>query len=611
MSWRARRAWAMAWRRLAGAAASLTLGACMATPSAPPAAPGELAVGEAREVDLYTTRLDVKDFEEVVTKADILAMPKAVRERLWLYDLDLIGRSGTPRLIDHAMAQIRAMDLHDPALSTAERNMIRLLTMTPDTADLSRTRMSELLDISPKIGFAAAEVLADAAGLGVEDPFLSNAAVTASLVDGVIGTHPNARWRPGKVTADHPDGRYPVPRGHLPVTLEDAASDMASLAHRFGPVDTPGAYHPGFLVGMTHAKVLDDDFRMTIKASTNALPFKGLDLSRAVRANVSSVGKDGASLFDFNDPDWIRIEGLVPNVTVDRMDFQILEYPEALGASTSPSPAPWGDSPVWLAPPWTLERVVAQAGLVAFAGRDYARDFYLEDPDTPLFTVRIDDGWMALSTAGNLGAPPPPMYLWDLMAEVAQVRLHDGPDPDHPAEDRIPEGQANVRFALHDVPVGVTAAQIEAAIRTNLEEDPSALVGAASSLLGQASGVPDIYYFRPREDGAGGTEDSGLGENPGDWLLYVTPQDVAEEAPDAAPETRRVYAHEGFFADAELTTKLSAPTPLAGDTAHEKLRVAPGDVLFCGDDTEGRRYRLDILPKPSRSHVRVRVTRVQ
>jgi hypothetical protein len=346
--------------------------------------------------------------------------------------------------------------------------------------------------------------------------------------------------------------------------------------------------------------VLSDDFKMILRASTNALPFKGVDLTNASMGGVASIGKDSGQLFDFSDPDWLRIEGLNPEVIVERMAFQILEYPALLPPSTSPLPAPWGDSPVWLAPPWTLERVVAGAGFNAFASRQYAREYWIKDPSEPLFTLSIEDGWMGVETLANLGSPPPPMYLWDLMLEVAQVRLHDGPDPAHPEVDALPEGTADTRFTLTDVPIGVTTEAISEAIRRNLEEDPSGLVSAASSLLDQSSGAPDFYYYQPRR--------SAAAEVQGDWLYYITADDIPVDATGAPLRDPARYTTPGFFADAPLTQKVSSTAPVEGDASHEKVRVAPGDVLYATDDS-GSVFRIEVLAKPSPARLRLSITR--
>ena len=176
--------------------------------SAPDTSP--LALGESRVVELYALRLDVRDYEQTLTKADILALPKSLQDELWLLDLDLTGGSGSPLLMDNALHAIAQLDLDDASLSQAEKNMVRILQMTPDTASLEGTPLAELLNLAPKVGISPAQVLADSMGVGVESAFMRPWALTEALVEGLVATHPNAQTRPGPVSEDCPDGRIPV-----------------------------------------------------------------------------------------------------------------------------------------------------------------------------------------------------------------------------------------------------------------------------------------------------------------------------------------------------------------------------------------------------------------
>ena len=130
----------------------------------------------------------------------------------------------------------------------------------------------------------------------------------------MISTHPNTRTRPGPVTDEHPDGIYPVARGALPVTLGDVASDFANIGERFGPYARDGVTHPGFVSGETRASVLTEDFALTVRANANALPYKGIDLTDGSSASVNSVRSQIQALFDFDDPNWLRVEGLVQGI---------------------------------------------------------------------------------------------------------------------------------------------------------------------------------------------------------------------------------------------------------------------------------------------------------
>lgn len=570
---------------------SLVLG-CVEPPPLAPSGQGELPVGERREVVMTYLRFDVKSVEKVITKDDILHLPKTTRENLWLLDLDLTAE-GNPKLFDNSLTAIKALDVDDETLPQPVRNMVKLLTMSPSTADLTRTSMEPLVSLSPKIGIAPGKLLADCMGIATSDPFLTNDRVQTSLLDNVVSTHPNARYRRGKMDAEHPDGRYPVAPGHLPVTLEDAASDMASLAERFGEYWQDGVYHPGFVVGPIHSQLLLPTFQMKVKASANALPLKGLDATDVSIANVTSIASEADRLFDFNDPEWLVIDGMNPStVKVDEVTIQVVDDPRFFAAAGSPLPFPQGGNPGWESPRWTLEHVVLDAAFHMFDGLAYHEDVYVGPSPAPLAVVDVLDGWLQITTLGNIATPPPGMYVWDLIGEVAQVRMHDG---------GLKEGDASVRFTLTDVPVGLTVDQIKDAVKRNLEEDPSGLVATANELFDQTSGAADFFYLQPRKDAPPDLQ--------GDYLFFVAPGDIPK-APDGQPRRPYSYAHPGFFADEGLTDKRSGVFPLDADTDHEKLRVSEGDVLYFEDDA-GSLFRLDVGQKPSKGKLKLGIERLR
>ncbi len=568
---------------------------CVEVPVIDTTTPEPLMIGESRELTLHALRLQVSSYEQVLTRADLLALPQDVRRRLWLYDLDLRGEAGEERLIDNALARIRGLDATDPTLGDAERNMVRLLNMTPANADLTGTPLALLLSLAPQVGIAAQEVLAESMGIEVGEPFLGGEALASAVVEGVISSHPNARLRPTPVTADHPTGLLPVAPGHLPVTLEDVVSDLQTLATTFGPIQQGGETHPGFMTGTTKASLLQPEFHMVVRANANALPYKGVDLSLGARGSVTSIGKEAAPLFDFDDPEWLRVVGIVEKPAVTEMSFVMIEAPTAVAPGTSKLPEPMGNGSVWQLPKWSLERVVADAGLRAFKERTWGKSWVLGADPTPLFAINIRNGWMALEAKGDIGKPPAPLYLWDLMNLVAQERLHDGPDWQHPEVDQIPEGQASVRFTLKDVAIGVTEAQITAAIRRNIEVDPTSLVSVAARVLDQSAGAPDLFYVRP-------TWQAPTAEQ-GDWLFFLHTDDQTSGAV-------KTYEKPGFFADSGLTQALHSQVPVAGDTKHLKVRIAAGQTVYVADNT-GAAFRIDVLAKPSLARVALRITRLR
>jgi hypothetical protein len=508
----------------------------MATPNG---ARGRLAVNDTREVELRFLRFDVSNFEKRLTREDILALPRSSRERMWLLDLDLSSGPNSPQLLDNALSAIRALD--PDTLGQAERNMQALLRMTPDTAELSGTAIERLIDLAPLMGVAPARVLADLFKIDVEDPFLDDQVVAQTILEQVIATHPATRTRLGPVTDDHPDGLYEVAPGALPITLGDVVSDFATLSERFGPYQRDGVTHPGFVAGQTRANVLTEEFAITVRANANALPYKGIDLTDASLASVNSVRSQIESLFDFDDPNWLQVEGLVSGVPViESLTFRIVEADTFVEGGRSPTPAGIGASPAWALAPWTLERVLIGAAQRAFSNLTSKVSYTRPGREDPLFEATVERGFQTIFVQAGLGSPPPASYVWDLLLEIAQVRLHDG---------GLAEGQANVEFTLSNVPLGTDTATLEDLMRENLKQNPHALVDIAESIIDTTEGAADFYYYRAAP--------SNPPARQGDWLFFVSPEDIAVDH-EGNPVREYRYPQPGFFADEALTFWVSA-----------------------------------------------------
>jgi hypothetical protein len=567
----------------------LALAACV-EPLPEPAAENTaaMAVGETRTIDLRFLRFDVTGFAKTLTRADIQAFPDDVKERLWLMDLDLSNGPNTPHMLDNALAQVKSLD---PAtLSPAARNMQGLLRMTPATAKLDGTSLEELTRLAPLIGVAPEKCLADMLAIDVDREFLSSTAVSEAILAQVIRTHPNARRRFGPVDATHPDGLYDVAPAALPVTLGDAASDFDGLAKKFGKYDHGGVYHPGFITGTSRAKVLGEDFALTVRANANAMPYKGIDLTNGHVASVNSIPSQIERLFDFSDPNWLTIQGLVPGIpTIETITFRIEESDRFVPGGRSPLPAGYGSSPVWEVAPWSLERVIADASQRAYGTLASRIAYGPEGRPRPLFQGTVTQGWQTIEVDGGLGSPPAPSYIWDMLLEVGQVRLHDG---------GLAEGQASVEFTLKDVPIGVDSATLEQTIRTNLSGNARALLDIATRLVDNTEGAADFYYYRASPDNDP--------DKAGDWLFFVTPDDLKPNADGSL----RSYASPGFFSDENLTAKVSSKVDLDGDTTHEKVQLTEGTVVYLQDEN-GAVFRLTAGAKTSPTHLPLTVTRVR
>ncbi|MEO0601387.1 MAG: hypothetical protein AAF211_08130, partial [Myxococcota bacterium] len=278
--------------------------------------------------------------------------------------------------------------------------------------------------------------------------------------------------------------------------------------------------------------------------------------------------------------------GLEPEPVVGTLTLRFGEHPTFHGPSPSRD-APFG-STAFVVPPWTIESVLAETAAARFGGLGPREVVYALGTGVPVLAAsRADDGWTTLGTFDDLGEPPPPAFLWDVVSEIGQVRLHDGD---------LAEGDAIASFTLSDVPLGIRADALAALVRETLGADPERLRALAVAVTQNGVGAPDVFYRPVVDDGVE------------DWLWFLSPDDIPR--PDGAPERPYDYARVGFFADPALTDKVSSTAAQLGDTTHEKLRVAPGDVVYTGDDA-GATYALHVLDKPSRSRVRLRVERVE
>jgi hypothetical protein len=585
------RTWSLLASRMGFALVSLSaplLGACIEplTLDEPLPAP-ELAVQETRRIELRYLRFDVEGFEQRLTLEDLRALPQTTLDGVWLLDLEL-----TP-LVHNALTQLKTLPADQVAmLPPAAQNMRTLLNITPDNVDLSGTSLEELVALSGAVGLPPARALADIFEIGVTDNFIPIEANTEAVVAGLIGSHPATQLRAGPIDAEHPDGLWPVAPNSLPITLGDVVSNFDDLAERFGPAQTEFGTHPGFISAAEGLSVVEDEFAMTVKVDVNALPYKGADLTDVSGASVNSISSQIATVFPIDDPEWMQVEGLVPMPSISTMTVVMIENDAFIPSGTSREPTPHGNSPAWDLPPWEFERVVAEMTMLAAADiSDHCTSYEL-GTGVEAFSACIDaTSWVEFQTFNDVGNPPPPSYAWDVVLELAQVRLHDG---------GIPEGEADIAFSLHDVPLGVSAEAIVEEIRENLAADPIALEELAENLTNSTVGYADFYYWRPAPGGPVDAE--------GDWLFFITADDIPVD--DSGPARPYAYANPGFFADAELSVKLSSTAEIAGDDAHEKLRIAPGDVVYVEDDT-GRVYRIDVADKPSVHTVALDVTRVR
>lgn len=570
-------------RRILASALCLTLGAptlsCSDDTAAVPddTPPPALTPGQSRELELRYLALEVRGFDNELSLEELRAMPRAILEGVWLADLDIT------QLMVNSLDQLSSLPPEEvETLGPAARNMRDLLNMTPDNANLEGTSMEELIALSGSVGIPPARALANLLGVGVTDRFIPPEIVAQVMLKNVVGSHPNAQFRRGPVDEAHPDGMYPVAPSSLPLTLIDVVTNFEDMAERFGPAGE----HPGFVSEARGLTVVEDGFAMHTYVNANALPYKGADLGNASVASVNSIGAQIETAHDYSDPNWMSIEGLVPDPKVSELTFTVFENDAFIPGGDSREPVGTGNSPGWTLPEWEFERVILEMGLELEARVPAHCDEYELGTGVVAFRACVDeDGWVTMETFNDLGNPPPPSYLHDIILEIAQVRLHDG---------GIPEGEADVALSLRDVEVGVETDELIEQTRENLEQNPEALREFASLITDSTVGDADFYYVRVEGE---------------DWLYFVIEDDLRLDA-EGQPVRDYGYAQPGFFADEGLTNKLSSTETLAGDSDHEKLRIAPGDVLYAADD-DGQRFEIRVGEKPSRAWVSLEVTRLQ
>lgn len=443
----------------------------------------------------------------------------------------------------------------------AEWNMQRLMTMTPDVADVSGTSMAPLLALAGNLGVPVPTLLAEIADIGITQTFLSPTELADAVYANVVAPHPG-------MAVDPADGVLKVP-----LTLRDVLEDLEPLGTKLGPVGD----HPGFLFASVASPVLLPTFSLTVRGTSNLIPFEGIDLSTG-KAWLFAVVAAGADVvdFDFLDEDSWDATGIANEPEVD-LPVLISEHgtwvPPGDTQIANPDEGYFkGDGLVWGLPTWTFEHLVADA--IYRSDRDrYAatghKHTFVHDVGSieDAAVIDWDGGWVDIQTAGGIGSPPPPAYWWDMVLELAQVRLHDG---------GLGEGQADLRLRLDGVRVPLTSEQLLEASRIALDGQKSAV---AEALVGDHSDYDsdcDVFVVR--------------GADARVYLFYVEPSDLPGATVD--------HPTRGFFTDAALTERASTRADLgSGDTLHEKVLVRDDvAITYFAADADGSVWRLTVQP---------------
>jgi hypothetical protein len=452
--------------------------------------------------------------------------------------------------------------------SSPEFALVRLLTMTPANVEVTGTSIAQLRGIADALGLGGgfSQILADTLRIARTREIVTTASVVTALRTRWMASHPN-------VPAD----------GTLPVTLFDAMNDLTPLGARFGPAGGhPGVLDPG---SPPRSAVFTPAFRMVILADSNLRWLDGLQLARGKDYMAMVVDTRGPTYndvleFSFTDPARFDVQGITPAPTVD-LRFRIQENPAFVPACTgsgcqaNTSDAPRGTTYVWSTPRWQLEHIVGAASLTEYATLRNSLSYVLGAARVSVGQGGQPAGWTEFFTLFGIGSPPPQQYVWELVNEVGQRALHrvnvGG------AVSTLAEGSANVAFTLSGVPVGLTADQIRAAVRPALQAQASTL---SSRLLGDYSrnnGQLDLFYRR----GADGAP----------YLFFAAMS-------DPRPMAGYRYTRPGLYSAPTLDAAARVSrTDIAGsgDTAHEKLRVTPGETVLYAQDESGAVYRLRVV----------------
>lgn len=476
-----------------------------------------------------------------------------------------------------------------PSWSQAEINMWKLLTMTANSADVTGTdfeNLSEVADVlSSYVNKTTGEplledfstLLAMTLGVQPDETIISTDAVAQAIVSTLLASHPNTH------------------NGKIPVTLQDGLEDMTTLGKRFGAAGD----HPGFIPedAQPYALVMLDGFAITLTGISNLVYREGIHLSSGNKGQMALVteGYDDVLQLDFLNEDTFSITGLAQEPTVN-LPFFMKEHVGELTPSTSAGDPKTSSENFTKAKPWTLEHVVAEAAYLVF--HDYLAGCNLcteqsgqqtllweipgiEKGENDLAEIVVGmsgisvdgitskhfpqitpnpPGWMRVWVGGGYGLPEEIQaqkldlwnvgYLWDILVSVAEQRLHDGLGANSTVE---------VHFELTDIPVGLTGAQLETAVKEGMELQKSEITKLMLGNYGTNSDPIDIFLTTANDQ----------------QLALVQ---VVETDPLPPYMTQALpYLSVGFFEDSSLTIPVADP-PVDGRPSlalpTQKLRTA-------------------------------------
>lgn len=172
-------------------------------------------------------------------------------------------------------------------------------------------------------------------------------------------------------------------------------------------------------------------------------------------------------------------------------------------------------------------------------------DLTVGDPDLHFGLSSPDGDWTHTSSSiqqyNNMA-----FYLHDLIAVVAQKRLHDG---------GLAEGEGDIAFPLDNIDVGLTASQMQTAVKNTIAspQGKNDLLQVADGVFTNETGVPDVFI--DRKCGLDGNYQYFLSFHDGNGLPYANP---------------------GFYQDENLAAPAGEDCELYSDSSGSCVQNAPG-----------------------------------
>lgn len=178
----------------------------------------------------------------------------------------------------------------------------------------------------------------------------------------------------------------------------------------------------------------------------------------------------------------------------------------------------------------------------------------------------VPAGWFRLWMV-EAAQLPDPAYMWDVVLQVAQARLRDG---------GVPEGGGTALFQLEGVPVGLTAAEIEAQVRESLQAQRLTLADALLGAYTDPTQRVDLY-LDTLPDGS-------------HWLM-ISPCQLGIAFPNPMQFPCQPNPAVGLFDPAGAALSGPAPNGMAGMRLDA---LDPQQTLYYVD-ADGVRHRMDVI----------------